>query len=113
MPCRRYSFVRGTHRSRRATFEKDAHETMRILHLFLWAATLLMATEQVDALDKVIFATNWKAQAAQGGFYQSLADGTYRRYRLDVTIQQGGPSVNNRPLLPAGRIDFLLTGNLL
>jgi len=86
---------------------------MRILHLLLWAATLLMATEQVDALDKVIFATNWKAQAAQGGFYQSLADGTYRRYRLDVTIQQGGPSVNNRPLLPAGRIDFLLTGNLL
>jgi len=30
-----------------------------------------------------------------------------------VTIQQGGPSVNNRPLLPAGRIDFLMTGNLL
>jgi len=30
-----------------------------------------------------------------------------------VTIQQGGPQVNNRPLLPAGRIDFLMTGNLL
>ena len=30
-----------------------------------------------------------------------------------MTIQQGGPSVNNRPLLPAGRIDFLMTGNLL
>lgn len=63
--------------------------------------------------DKVIFATNWKAQAAHGGFYQSVADGTYRKFGLDVTLQQGGPSVNNRPLLPAGRVDFLMTGNLL
>src|SRR5258706_11701633 len=63
--------------------------------------------------DKVVFATNWKAQAAHGGFYQAVADGTYKKYGLDVTIQQGGPQVNNRPLLPAGRIDFLMTGNLL
>ena len=63
--------------------------------------------------DRVVFATNWKAQAAHGGFYQALADGTYERYGLSVTIRQGGPQVNNRPLLPAGRIDFLMTGNLL
>ena len=83
--------------------------------------TLLVATawlalagiSPVHAQDKVIFATNWKAQAAHGGFYQALTDGTYKKYGLDVTIQQGGPSVNNRPLLPAGRIDFLMTGNLL
>ena len=61
----------------------------------------------------MIFATNWKAQAAHGGFYQARADGTYRKYGLEVTIQPGGPQVNNRPLLPAGRIDFLMTGNLL
>ena len=65
------------------------------------------------AQDKVTFATNWKAQAAHGGFYQAVADGTYKKFGLDVTIQQGGPSVNNRPLLPAGKIDFLMTGNLL
>jgi NitT/TauT family transport system substrate-binding protein len=65
------------------------------------------------AQDKITFATNWKAQAAHGGFYQAVADGTYRKYGLDVTIQPGGPQVNNRPLLPAGRIDFLMTGNLL
>ena len=65
------------------------------------------------AQDKVTFATNWKAQAAHGGFYQALADGTYKKLGLDVTIQPGGPSVNNRPLLPAGKIDFLMTGNLL
>jgi NitT/TauT family transport system substrate-binding protein len=73
---------------------------------------LALATA-AHAQDKVTFATNWKAQAAHGGFYQAVADGTYKQFGLDVTIQQGGPQVNNRPLLPAGRIDFLMTGNLL
>ena len=73
----------------------------------------LASTSPALAEDKVIFATNWKAQAAHGGFYQAVADGTYKKFGLDVTNQQGGPSVNNRPLLPAGRIDFLMTGNLL
>ena len=79
----------------------------------LIAAALLAATCGAHAQDKVTFATNWKAQAAHGGFYQAVADGTYKNAGLDVTIQQGGPQVNNRPLLPAGRIDFLMTGNLL
>ncbi len=79
----------------------------------LAAASLLLAFGTAQAQDKVTFATNWKAQAAHGGFYQAVADGTYKKYGLDVTIQQGGPQVNNRPLLPAGRIDFLMTGNLL
>ena len=81
----------------------------------LATAALLALTVQTAALaqDKVTFATNWKAQAAHGGFYQAVADGTYKQYGLDVTIQPGGPQVNNRPLLPAGRIHFLMTGNLL
>ena len=81
---------------------------MRLLFI-----ALTVATTVAQAQDKVTFATNWKAQAAHGGFYQAVADGTYKKYGLDVTIQQGGPQVNNRPLLPAGRIDFLMTGNLL
>ncbi len=83
--------------------------TQRTLPLL--AALLCAASAQAE--DKVVFATNWKAQAAHGGFYQAVADGTYRKYGLDVTIQPGGPQVNNRPLLPAGRIHFLMTGNLL
>ena len=70
-------------------------------------------TAIAHAQQAVTFATNWKAQAAHGGFYQAVADGTYKKYGLDVTIRQGGPQVNNRPLLPARRIDFLMTGNLL
>ena len=63
--------------------------------------------------EKVVFATNWKAQAGHGGFYQALADGTYKRMGLDVEIQQGGPQVNSRPLLATGKLDFLMAGNLL
>lgn len=79
----------------------------------LLSTAIILGAVSAQAADKVRFATNWKAQAAQGGFYQAVADGTYAKYGLDVTIVQGGPQVNNRPLLPAGRIEFLLTGNLL
>ena len=65
------------------------------------------------AQEKVVFATNWRAQAGHGGFYQAVADGTYKKFGLDVEIQMGGPQANNRPLLPVGKIDFLMTGNLL
>src|SRR6266403_1180640 len=63
--------------------------------------------------DKVRFGTNWVAEPEHGGFYQALADGTYRRYGLDVTIVPGGPQVNNRLLLPVGKIDFYLSANTL
>jgi NitT/TauT family transport system substrate-binding protein len=86
---------------------------MRFTLIATAAAALLLAAGAAQADDKVTFATNWKAQAAHGGFYQALADGTYKKYGLEVTIQPGGPQVNNRPLLPAGKIDFLMTGNLL
>ena len=77
------------------------------------AAVAGLAALPALARDQVTFATNWKAQAAHGGFYQAVADGTYRKHGLEVTIRPGGPQVNNRPLLPAGKIDFLMTGNLL
>lgn len=77
------------------------------------AAALLALAGTALAQEKVVFATNWKAQAGHGGFYQALADGTYKKYGLEVDIQQGGPMVNNRPLLATGKVDFLMTGNLL
>ncbi len=63
--------------------------------------------------DKVTFATNWLPQAEHGGHYQALADGTYARYGLDVTITPGGPQANNRMLLVAGKVDFYMTANLI
>ncbi len=66
-----------------------------------------------QGLDKVTFGTNWRAEAEHGGFYQALADGTYAKYGLDVTILQGGPQINNRLLLAAGRIDFDMGANMI
>jgi NitT/TauT family transport system substrate-binding protein len=64
-------------------------------------------------LDKISFGTNWVAEGEHGGFYQALADGTYKTYGLDVTIVPGGPQVNNRILLPVGKIDFFMSANTL
>jgi NitT/TauT family transport system substrate-binding protein len=71
------------------------------------------ASPTPHTLDKVSFGTNWVAEAEHGGFYQALADGTYRQYGLDVTIVPGGPQVNNRILLPVGKIDFFMSANTL
>jgi NitT/TauT family transport system substrate-binding protein len=85
--------------------------------LALAACAVLAVASTIPAsaqtLDKVTFATNWVAEAEHGGFYQAVADGTYKKYGLDVTIMPGGPNANNRILLPVGKIDFYLSANTL
>jgi NitT/TauT family transport system substrate-binding protein len=76
-------------------------------------AALCAAAAPAYALDKVSFGTNWVAEAEHGGFYQALADGTYAKYGIDVTIVPGGPNVNNRILLPVGKLDFFMIANTL
>jgi NitT/TauT family transport system substrate-binding protein len=73
---------------------------------------ILPASAQT-ALDKVSFGTNWVPEAEHGGFFQALADGTYKKYGLDVTIVPGGPNDNNRMLLIAGKLDFFMAANTL
>lgn len=70
----------------------------------------LAAAEPASALDKVTYGTNWLAQAEHGGFYQAVADGTYKKYGLDVTIVQGGPNAANSALLISGKLDFYMGG---
>jgi NitT/TauT family transport system substrate-binding protein len=77
------------------------------------ACVTTLAAAQAQTLDKVSFGTNWVAEAEHGGHYQALVDGTYRRYGLDVTIVPGGPQVNNRILLPVGKLDFFMSANTL
>jgi NitT/TauT family transport system substrate-binding protein len=79
----------------------------------LLALAAALAPARSEPLDKVRFGTNWVAEAEHGGFYQALADGTYRKYGLDVTIVPGGPNVNNRILLPVGKIEFFMSANSL
>jgi NitT/TauT family transport system substrate-binding protein len=81
--------------------------------IILAAAVGLLAASPAFSLEKATFGTNWLAQPEHGGFYQSVADGTYAACGLEVTILPGGPQVNNRALLLAGKIDFNMGGNML
>ena len=65
------------------------------------------------ALDHVTFGTNWLADPEAGGYYQAVADGTYQKYGLDVTILQGGPTSNGGMLLIAGKIEFFMGGDMI
>ena len=77
------------------------------------AASFALTATSAVALEAVSFGTNWVPQAEHGGYYQAVADGTYEACGLDVTIVPGGPQVNNRALLMAGKVDFHMAGNLL
>lgn len=86
---------------------------MRQLQTIGFAIAALTASTSAQALEKVSFGTNWVAQAEHGGYYQAVADGTFEACGLDVEIKPGGPQANNRILLPVGKIDFLMGGNML
>ena len=77
------------------------------------AAAAAAGPAAAQDLTEMSFGTNWVAQAEHGGYYQAVADGTYEACGLDVTIVPGGPQVNNRALMLAGKIDFSMGGNLL
>jgi NitT/TauT family transport system substrate-binding protein len=57
------------------------------------------------------FATDWRAQAEHGGFYQALASGAYARRGLNVQIMQGGPGVNVPQLLASGAVELGMGSN--
>jgi NitT/TauT family transport system substrate-binding protein len=94
---------------------KFREDRMNFARAFAAAICLcsLSAAAQAQTLDKVSFGTNWLAEAEHGGFYQAVADGTYGKYGLDVTIVPGGPQVNNHILVPVGKLDFAMTANTL
>jgi NitT/TauT family transport system substrate-binding protein len=57
------------------------------------------------------FATDWRAEAEQGGFYEALANGEYARRGLDVRIIQGGASANVPQLLATGSAELGIGSN--
>ena len=85
---------------------------IRMLATAFAAVAAIGSATLAGAADKVTFATNWKAEGEHGGFYQAVADGTYAKYGLDVTIRAGGPQSNERALLAAGKVEFVMGGNM-
>jgi len=73
----------------------------------LASAAMCVAAHAAEP-DKIVFATDWLAQAEHGGFYQAVAEGTYKKHGLDVTIRMGGPQVNGLQLLAAGQLDIVM-----
>ena len=91
---------------------------MKILRPILIALAALVAAcspakkEAAAGQPTVIrFATDWRAQAEHGGFYEALAEGEYAKRGLDVKIVQGGPGVNVPQLLTAGAVDMGMGSN--
>lgn len=60
---------------------------------------------------KVRLATDWRAEAEHGGYYQALATGEYAKAGLDVEIIQGGPGVNVPNLLANGQVELGIGSN--
>jgi NitT/TauT family transport system substrate-binding protein len=52
------------------------------------------------------FATDWRAEAEHGGFYEALATGEYAKRGLDVRIIPGGPTVNVPELVASGAVEL-------
>ena len=90
---------------------------MKALRLLAVAALAALACacspakQEAGGRQTIRFATDWKAQAEQGGFYEALANGEYAKRGLDVQIVQGGPGVNVPQLLAAGSVQAGMGSN--
>jgi NitT/TauT family transport system substrate-binding protein len=62
-------------------------------------------------LTRIRFATDWRAQAEHGGFYQAVATGEYAKRGLDVSIVPGGPGVNVPQMVATGAVDLGMGSN--
>jgi NitT/TauT family transport system substrate-binding protein len=63
------------------------------------------------AAERVIFMTDWKPEAEQGGFYEAAALGLYTKHGLDVQIRSGGSGANPQQLMAAGAVDMAIGSN--
>ncbi len=70
-----------------------------------------LAGASAVADEKIVFVTNWKAEAEHGGFYQAIATGLYKKRGLDVELRQGGPGIDNIQLIAAGAADMVVASN--
>ncbi len=66
---------------------------------------------RAQALDKLSFHTDWRAQAEHGGYYQAVAAGLYRMRGIDCDLRQGGPSLNISQMLLSGRVDMIMSNS--
>jgi NitT/TauT family transport system substrate-binding protein len=96
-----------------ASCSRGSLAMIRCIRLLLFAGALTLPWAAAgQAQERIVFATDWLAQAEHGGFYQAVAEGIYRKYGLDVTLKMGGPQVNGLQLLAAGQLDVVMADAL-
>jgi NitT/TauT family transport system substrate-binding protein len=106
--------MRSTAGSGKTYYENLA---MKVWTLLAAAALALSGCSPAKAPDTeasvrtIRFATDWKAQAEQGGFYQALATGEFKKRGLDVQIISGGPGVNVPQLIATGAVEMGMGSN--
>jgi len=79
--------------------------------IFLLIALTIVSSPLCAEETRIIFATDWKAQAEHGGFYQAVAKGFYKKRGLNVVIRPGGPQTDNPRLIAAGALDIAMASN--
>ena len=80
-----------------------------LINIALFALGIALAgSTAAQPLPRLVFYTNWFAEAEHGGFYQALAQGIYKKHGIDVDIKMGGPQVNGLQLLAAGQMDLFM-----
>jgi NitT/TauT family transport system substrate-binding protein len=93
------------------TTSRRAFTAMSLAALAAACSRQEAAAPEAGARTRIRFATDWRAQAEQGGFYQAVATGEYAKRGLDVEIVQGGPAVNVPQLLASGAVEMGLGSN--
>jgi NitT/TauT family transport system substrate-binding protein len=110
------TLLRGLFRSRPAALQFGLLLGLSMLLPWLMLPDAARAQSQSSAppraaekpLEKLVFGTNWYAQAEHGGFYQAQAEGIYRQHGLEVEIRMGGPQINGLQLLLARQMDVFM-----
>src|SRR5690348_7622492 len=80
----RSALSHNAHRRRGAPPERPATGVtmIRTLMRAILALTTIVALatpSHAQGLEKLVFSTDWLAEAEHGGFYQAVAEGTYRK----------------------------------
>jgi len=97
-----------------AAYRLDRRTALRAVAGFALTGPLLAPLgrrPRAQALDRVSFQTDWRAQAEHGGYYQAIAAGLYRKAGIECDLRPGGPSLNISQLLLAGRVDMAMSNS--
>ncbi len=72
---------------------------------------VLVGSADAAPNQRVVFMTDWKPEAEQGGYYEAKALGLYAAHGLDVEIRSGGTGANPQQLMAAGAVDMAIGSN--